>query len=89
LSLDANGILEYQRRSIGKSIDLQTSRILLVEDDEGLQELLSDFLRDEGFSCDVDSNGQIAKEKLLTNSYDLLIIDFRMPKMNGVELISW
>ena len=60
---------------------LQTNRILLVEDDEGIQELLSEFLRDEGFSCDVASNGQIATEKLLMNSYDLLITDFRMPKM--------
>jgi DNA-binding response OmpR family regulator len=83
------GFLEYQRRSKGKSMHLQTNRILLVEDDEGIQELLSEFLRDEGFSCDVASNGQIATEKLLMNSYDLLITDFRMPKMNGVELITW
>ena len=68
---------------------LQTYRILLVEDDEGIQELLSEFLRDEGFHCDVASNGQIATEKLLMNSYDLLITDFRMPKMNGVELMKW
>lgn len=68
---------------------LDKNRILLVEDDEGIQELLSEFLQEEGFVCDVASNGQLATEKLLMNTYDLLITDFRMPKMNGVELIQW
>jgi DNA-binding response OmpR family regulator len=65
------------------------NRILLVEDDEGIQELLSEFLQEEGFVCDVADNGQIATEKLQLNTYDLLITDFRMPKMNGVELLQW
>lgn len=70
-------------------MQLQNNRILLVEDDEGIQELLSEFLCNEGYNCDVASNGQIATEKLLMNTYHLLITDFRMPTMNGVELIQW
>lgn len=64
-------------------------RILLVEDDESLRELFAEFLRDEGFNCDTAENGLIATERLQVTNYDMLVSDFRMSKMNGLELINW
>jgi DNA-binding NtrC family response regulator len=65
-------------------------RILIAEDDEGIQDVLVDILGGEGHSCRVASNGRIAANFLSEDSsYDLLISDFRMPEMDGVQLLEW
>lgn len=64
-------------------------KILLVEDDESIREVLSEFLSDEGYQVTTASDGLKAREIFLERQFDLLISDFRMPRMNGVELLNW
>lgn len=62
-------------------------RLLLVEDDNELVELLSGALRDEGYAVDVARDGQRGLHLGLTRSYDVVIIDRRLPALDGLDLL--
>ena len=63
------------------------SKILLVDDDEGLVELLAQVMELEGFTIDIANNGQEALEKL-DSSHDLILLDVMMPILNGIETLK-
>ena len=58
-------------------------KVLVVEDVELNQLLMKTILDDFGFECDIAENGEIAVEKLKTNSFDIVLMDLQMPVMNG------
>ena len=62
--------------------------ILVVEDGRSQRELLRDFLRDEGFRVFEAENGKTALEKVKTGYFDLLLVDYKMPEMDGIQLIE-
>lgn len=64
-------------------------RILIVEDEHTLRGLMVEILEGEGYTCFEASHGLEATKILDIAPIDLLITDFRMPYMTGVELISW
>jgi len=64
-------------------------KILLVEDDLDLREAMALYLDALGLSYFSVCNGQEATETLSREKVDVLITDFAMPKMNGVELLEW
>ncbi len=66
---------------------LLNTRILLVEDTYFNQLLATELLtsRIEGVKIDIAENGQVALEKLQTNTYDLVLMDVKMPVMDGLE----
>lgn len=68
------------------------SRILLVEDDTNMRELLAEVLRGEGYAVDTVADGKRAAEVLFLydaiTDYDLIVSDVRLPGMDGVELAS-
>jgi phosphoserine phosphatase RsbU/P len=61
-------------------------RILVVDDDEAIRILLESRLRSIGHEIDTASNGLEAWERLAHESFDLLVCDWNMPVMDGVEL---
>ena len=64
-------------------------KILLVEDDEGIRRELSRGLeRTDGFTVDTASNGLEAVEKMGREVFDLVLTDFKMPGMDGLELLG-
>src|SRR5690554_1582018 len=63
-------------------------RILLVEDDDSLREILAFNLEDAGLSVDTAENGRQALEKFDPARHDTVITDLRMPEMNGMELLT-
>lgn len=63
-------------------------RILLADDEPLLLHLNSMVLADSGFEVDVAENGLIAWGKLQRNRYDLLITDYVMPMLTGIELLT-
>ncbi len=65
------------------------SKVLVVEDNDGLREVLCQQLLSLGLNIVEAEDGVNAVRILETQSIDLLITDFRMPLMNGVELLSW
>jgi len=62
--------------------------ILIVEDEESLLKLFSEFLSQKGYRVDTASNGAVACEKLQGHIYDLVLIDLKLPDMNGIELVK-
>ena len=61
-------------------------RILLVEDDMDNLALFTLILETGGYSVDGFTDPNAALSKFKPNSYDLLVLDYRMPKLNGFEL---
>ena len=61
-------------------------RILVVEDEGSLSEMMCEALSAEGHHVDAASNGFTAREMLLSARYDLIISDIKMPNMGGREL---
>jgi len=63
------------------------SKILVVDDEESLRDMLVTVLEDEDYLVDSAENGVNALELLKSKKYDLLVTDLFMPKMNGFDLI--
>jgi len=63
------------------------ARILVVDDETGIRESLSEVLREEGFYVDAVGNGEEALEALKQNTYDLMLLDLMMPGMSGVDVM--
>lgn len=64
-------------------------KILVVEDDESIRDLLVEVLTDEGYLCRSAFDGQRATEILGEETFNLLITDYKMPRMNGMDLVNW
>lgn len=64
----------------------QDMRILIVEDEKGISNFLKDGLEEEGFAVDFAGDGRKGLELASTNDYDLLIFDWMLPGLSGIEL---
>lgn len=62
-------------------------RLLIIEDDEGMRELLEDSLVEEGVEVDSAADGSEAFRKLAKESFDLVITDIRMPGLTGLDIL--
>jgi response regulator RpfG family c-di-GMP phosphodiesterase len=63
-------------------------RILVVDDEEVIRDILADFLAMEGFEVRTAPNGEHALAELTRGHYDLVLSDLKMPKMGGIELLE-
>ncbi len=61
----------------------RSEKILLVDDEPTILELLREILHTEGYTLVTAEDGAAALESVLQNDYDLIITDFRMPKLSG------
>ncbi len=61
-------------------------RILIVDDDDEIRELLEFDIAQNGYFVDTAVDGKDGLNKALNNSYDLIILDVMMPKMNGFDV---
>ena len=61
--------------------------VLLAEDDPDQSEMLCDILQDEGYAVDAAYSGDTAFHKLTNNRYDLIVLDIRMPGMDGSTVL--
>ncbi len=68
--------------------ELNVGKVLIVEDNPINRKYLSRTLQKWNIACDEAENGRIALEKLDGTTYDLLIMDIRMPEMDGYETIG-
>lgn len=65
-------------------------RILIVEDDPGIRELLEVALSRRSFSCVCSNNGKEAIDLLsLDGAYDVILLDLMLPVVSGIEVIAY
>jgi two-component system response regulator AtoC len=68
---------------------MRKKRILIVDDEEMIRTLLFEALKSFGYEIETVENGiEAIKQICENNNYDLIITDFMMPEMNGLELIQ-
>ena len=61
-------------------------RILIVEDEKKMASFLERGLKEEHYAVDIAYDGEKGWEYAMTNEYDLLVLDWMLPKMSGIEL---
>ena len=66
----------------------QAPRVLVVDDEKVIREILSDFLTMEGFLVRTVEDGEAAVAELQRRAYNLVITDLKMPKLGGLELLA-
>ena len=71
-----------------KSNDVQPTKVLIVDDEAGVRELLKDALKLAGFETQAANDGMSALTALRTYTPDIMIIDINMPLMDGFELVE-
>ena len=64
------------------------ANILVVDDELGIRDLLSEILNDEGHSVDLAENASQARSARQSNQYDLVLLDIWMPDTDGVSLLK-
>jgi CheY-like chemotaxis protein len=62
--------------------------ILIVDDEFGIVEALSDFLQDEGYRTAIALNGRLALEQMALERPALVLLDYMMPVMNGPAVLE-
>ena len=63
-------------------------RILVIEDEYNLAELISERLKKEHYLVDIETDGEEGLYSALNGTYDLIILDVMLPSMNGFEILK-
>lgn len=64
-------------------------KILIVEDEKAISNLMRMSLKKAGYFCDCACDGEEAAEKIGANAYDLILLDVMLPKIDGFELMEY
>lgn len=64
------------------------SSILIVDDERSIRNTLKEILEHEGYSVETAENGIIALEELKKTGYNLILLDIKMPQMDGIEVLK-
>ena len=62
-------------------------KLLLAEDDPDQSEMLAEVLQEEGYDVETAFSGEAAEQKLLHRPYELVILDIRMPGLDGESVL--
>src|SRR5215468_8056179 len=68
------------------TVNTQSARILVVDDDPGVRPLIADILTLDGHEVDTAENGREALDRIAARRYDLIMSDLRMPELDGIGL---
>ncbi|MCE9552745.1 MAG: response regulator [Planctomycetes bacterium] len=79
------GVYRFSPR-VGAEDD--TMRILAVDDDQSTRRIVGKLLSGRGYEVDTASDGIAALDLICQSNYDLAVLDYDMPAMNGVELFQ-
>jgi signal transduction histidine kinase len=86
-SVVAGNVLQHEMVSAGTARKASgTQRVLVVEDEPTVAQLISDVLRDEGFEVEVLLDGRNAGQRIARERFDLIICDMKMPNLDGQSL---
>ncbi len=63
-------------------------KILIIDDEQSILDSMTMVLEADGYSVDSCLNGQTGIQKVLSNDYDLIFLDIKMPRMDGIEVLQ-
>ena len=63
-------------------------KILIVDDENDIAELIKDILEDEGYNITIKNNGTDAIKEVKENNYDIILLDIMMPDISGTEVCA-
>src|SRR4030042_5315330 len=66
---------------------MEKAKILIAEDEKAQRDLLEGFLKKEGFSVEAAANGREAVQKLKEDFFDIGVIDYKMPELDGLQTL--
>jgi DNA-binding NtrC family response regulator len=67
---------------------VEQTRILVIDDDENITKVVAAILKDQGYAIDIANTGNEAILKTRSNHYDVMLVDIRLPDMEGTEVIT-
>ncbi len=69
-------------------METAAKRILIIEDEPALRNVLNDALTSGGFSCTTSADGESGLEAAIATRPDLILLDLLLPKMDGMTMLS-
>ncbi len=63
-------------------------KVLVVDDEENIRLLFKEELEEEGYEVDTASNGLEALDKVKAASFDVIVLDIKMPVMDGIQALN-
>jgi DNA-binding NtrC family response regulator len=63
-------------------------RILVIDDDENIRKVVYTILKDKGYNVDTAGSGNEAISKTKNEHYDLMLVDIKLPDMEGTEILT-
>lgn len=63
-------------------------KLLVVDDQPGIRLLLTDVFKSEGYGVETAKTGKEALDKVLNTSFDLIMLDYRLPIMDGRQVLE-
>jgi len=67
---------------------VEKEKILVVDDEEAIREVVSTILEAQGYRCTVCSNGRLGLQAFRNDAFDLVLSDIVMPEMDGLKLLA-
>ena len=67
---------------------MKNAKILVVDDEENIRLLFKEELEEEGYAVEVASNGYDALQKLRDAQFDVVVMDIKMPGMDGIQTLN-
>lgn len=61
--------------------------ILIIDDDKSILRILTRILQKNGYNTDTAETGREAEERIASQSYDLALIDVKLPDTDGIDLL--
>ncbi len=65
------------------------NKILIIEDEKAISDLIKIGLESQGYLCECAENGEIAANYIEQKNYDLILLDIMLPKIDGYELLEY
>lgn len=75
-------------RSPGSGLNGAGKRVLVIDDEEWILELVRQILKQDGFEVDIAPNGEAALKQVAESQYELLVCDWKMPGLSGPQLFE-
>ncbi|MFC1992712.1 response regulator [Chloroflexota bacterium] len=66
----------------------EQAKILVVDDEASVTDLLSDDLGEEGYNCDAAATGEDTLRRLSRGNFDVMLLDLKLPGISGIEVLE-